>query len=267
MAPTPCPKLSILILTYSRHPWLRAQLATLERQTGYDPQEVEVIVSEDAGPVPEEISAVVREYQDRFDIKFIRQPQRHTNLIHLYHALHECCGEYVWALGDDDFFYPGAVATVLSVADSRHQLITLNCTGWMPEEAFVPEPGLFPEGIPSSVRIPRTEDAELARVSDLHWDNEMLYSGNYAIVLRRDHYVKALAPAVTAGKLGDNVLSTLPHSQYILTEMLDEPAYYIGEPMVLCNLRVGWDNSNFGPIISAVRELYHRTKTFPAADV
>lgn len=106
-------KLSIGIPAYNRPIELEEALNSIVSQCTND---VEVLISEDASPMQNEIARVVTDFKNLFPKLHIIYSANSQNLgydANLRSLLSKCSGEYVLFMGDDDRLFPNAIEKIL----------------------------------------------------------------------------------------------------------------------------------------------------------
>jgi glycosyltransferase involved in cell wall biosynthesis len=238
------PKLSLCISTYNRAGWLQVNLRNIFAQIPAARGDLEVLVVDNTStdPTPE----VVKPYLDRTDFRYVRNPKNVGMLGNLAVTAQKAKGEYVWILGDDDLTRPGAIERVLQIIDQHPGigLIYLNY-GYTsePDPASVGDLAAFLDGY--NVLEPAGPD-EFAPVKRLAAKCENFFTAIYSHVYRRDHALRSYCQN-TSGRIFSTMLSCIPTAFYVLNYMAEEPSYWIGEPSLVVNSNVSWQD--YGPLL------------------
>lgn len=233
----PRPKLSICISTYQRADWVALNLRTLFEQLGPQRRDVEVIVIDNAST--DHTGSVVEPYLARADFSYFCNPRNVGILGNLAVTVQRARGEYVWITGDDDLTRPGAITKILRVIDAhpRIPMIYVNY-GYSSEKApaNITDVAHFLNNF--NVLEPAGPDI-LAPTRDLAASSENFFTAIYAIVYRRDHAMQAYCQD-TSGRTFSTLASCVPTAKYVLTYMMDEMAYWIGEQALVVNSNISW---------------------------
>jgi glycosyltransferase involved in cell wall biosynthesis/tetratricopeptide (TPR) repeat protein len=233
------PKLSLCISTYNRAGWLGVNLRNIFAQVGTPRDDLEVMIVDNASI--DSTAEVVKPYLNRTDFRYIRNQKNVGMLGNLAVTAQRAKGEYVWILGDDDLTRPGTIERVLQIID-RHPgigLIYLNY-GYTsePDPASVGDIAAFLDAY--NVLEPPGPD-EFAPVKRLAAKSENFFTAIYCHVFRRDHAMKAYCQN-TSGRLFSTMLACIPTAFYVLNYMTEEPGYWIGEPSLMVNSNVSWQD-------------------------
>ena len=152
---------------------------------------------------------------------------------------HHARGRYIWILGDDDLVKPGSIEKIVHVLKSHTDLalVYLNYAYTHEDDAnTVSDIDKFlSKGIP--VVTPGTDI--LGTVSRVSTESENFFTAIYCLVFRRDHALRAYSQN-TEGRPFSTMLPCIPTPNHVLHFMMNEPAYWIGEPQLVVNLNVSW---------------------------
>ncbi len=233
------PKLSLCISTYNRAGWLEISLNNIFSQIAQPRGDLEVLVVDNASA--DHTSEVVKPHLGRPDFRYVRNPANVGMLGNLAVTAQRARGEYVWILGDDDLTRPGVIEKVLQIID-RHPGIALIYMNY----------GYTTEANPGSVTdlaaflanynlLEPPGPDQFAAVKQLAAKCENFFTAIYSHVSRRDHALKSYCQD-TSGRIFSTMLSCVPTAYYVLNFMADEPAYWIGEPALVVNSNVSWQD-------------------------
>ncbi len=116
------PFFSVVIITYNRCNFLKANLSILLQQTFRD---YEVIISDNASN--DETSNVVKSFNDK-RIKYIRNKENIGFPKNIKQAMLNAAGKYIFTLGDDDFIlYNDALSKIKKILDkTSYGIVRLN---------------------------------------------------------------------------------------------------------------------------------------------
>ncbi|MCW2349284.1 MULTISPECIES: glycosyltransferase [unclassified Sphingobium] len=234
----PRPKLSICISTYNRAGWLGVNLKNIFSQLPNPSEEIEILVVDNTST--DNTSEIVRPYLDRQDFRYLRNLKNVGMLGNLTVTAHEARGDYIWILGDDDLTRADAIDRVLR-ALKDHPDVALVYPNYAytyeTEPANAQDMEAFLEPCPAIV--PAGPDL-YAPVKVVACQNENLFTAIYSLILRRDHALRAYSQD-TSGRAFSTMRTAIPTTYYVLNYMMEEPAYWIGDPIVVVNFNVSWN--------------------------
>lgn len=251
------PKLSLCISTYNRAGWVQVNLRNIFTQIAKPSDDLEVLVVDNTSL--DHTEEVVKPYLDRPDFRYVRNPKNVGMLGNLAVTAQRAKGQYVWIIGDDDLTRPGAIDRVLQIIE-RHPtlgLIYLNY-GYTTEA----DPGNvtdLPAFLASYNMLEPAGPDELATVKRLSTKCENFFGAIYSHVYRRDHALRSYCQN-TSGRIFSTMLTCVPTSYYVLNYMADEPAYWVGEPSLVVNSNVSWQD------YGALLELEQLPRTWDLAE-
>ena len=231
------PLLSICISTYNRADWLSVSLKNLTRLIPDPSAEIEVVVCDNASS--DHTPDVVQPYLERTDFCYYRNPENVGMLGNLRVTAHHAKGRYIWILGDDDLVKPGSIEKVLHVIQNHPEvaLVYLNYAHTRQADAkAVTNLDRFLEE--STPVVPPGEDF-FGPVSRISTKSENFFTAIYCLIFRRDHALRAYSQN-TEGRPFSTMLTCIPTTYYTLNFMMNEFAYWIGDPQVVVNLNVSW---------------------------
>lgn len=239
----PRPKLSLCISTYQRDGWLELNLRNIFQQIGAPRSGLEILVIDNAST--DLTSTVVQPYLDRSDFTYFCNRQNVGLVGNLAVSVQRARGEYVWIIGDDDLTTPGTIEKILRLLDEHPKipLIYLNY-GYSSEKD--PSNVVDLRGFLRDFNVLDTAGPDrLARARDIAANNENFFTGLFTHVYRRDHALRAFCQD-TSGRTFSTLASCVPTAKYVLTHMMDETAYWVGEQALVVNSNVSW--SAYGPM-------------------
>ena len=249
----PRPLLSICISTYNRAEWLSVSLKNLARLLPNPGPDVEIVVCDNTSP--DHTPEVVQPYLQRADFRYYRNPVNVGMLGNLRVTAHHARGRYIWILGDDDLVKPGSIEKVLQVIKSHPDvaLVYLNYayTHQDDPKAVTDLDSFLSESTPIA---PAGKDI-VGPVSRICAESENFFTAIYCLVFRRDHAIRAYTQN-TEGRPFSTLLTCIPTTYYTLNFMMNEPAYWVGEPQLVVNLNVSW--MKYAPlwILERIPEVY-----------
>ena len=250
---TPRPLLSICISTYNRAEWLSVSLKNLARLLPIPRAELEIVVCDNTSS--DHTPQMVQPYLHRSDFHYYRNPENVGMLGNLRITAHHARGRYIWILGDDDLVKPGSIEKVLRTIQKHPDvsLIYLNY-GYTHQDnakAIVNLDKFLSESTPI---VDPGKDV-LATVSEICTRSENFFTAIYCLVFRRDHALRAYTQN-TEGRPFSTLLTCIPTTYYTLNFMMNETAYWVGDPQVVINLNVSW--MKYAPlwILERIPEVY-----------
>lgn len=104
-------KLSLLLPTYNRMIYIQKLLEYLKQEDIVNDKRIEIIISNNASH--DDTKAIL----DSFKGSNIQTYNQKTNIgliNNIRFLVEHACGEYVWIMGDNDIYYPGAIREVLN---------------------------------------------------------------------------------------------------------------------------------------------------------
>lgn len=233
------PLLSICISTYNRGPWLKVNLRQLFSQMPIPTEDVELLVVDNTST--DNTEEVIQPYLSREDFRFVRNPKNVGMLGNLTVTAHEARGSYIWILGDDDLVKADGIAKIIDVIKSHPGIGLI-----YPNYAYTRETDPqnvgddindFLESCP--VLIPSSDDF-LGTVKEVAAKNENLFTAIYCLIFRRDHALRAYSQN-TSGSPFSTMRTSIPTSYYVLNYMMEDTAYWVGEPVLVVNFNVSWN--------------------------
>lgn len=233
----PRPLLSICITTYNRAEWLTLSLKNLIRLIPNPCKDIEILVCDNTST--DHTPDVVKPYLNRADFRYYRNPKNVGMLGNLRVTAHHASGQYIWILGDDDLVKPGSIERVLQVIQSHPgiALIYLNYAYTRQDDPkAVTELDVF---LNDSIPVATIGQDIAGAVHRISTQSENFFTAIYCLVFRRDHALQAYSQN-TDGRPFSTMLTCIPTTYYVLNYMMNESAYWIGDPQVVVNLNVSW---------------------------
>ena len=226
------PLLSICIPTYNRGRLLRVMLEALLPQLVECGDQVEVWVLDNAST--DETSSVIAESRKMGPFHSVRNAENFGPIKNVIKGPAELArGEFVWVIGDHNLMMPGAIRQLVSTLNSQPDLrqfyvnfrVASYPDNW-PENANGGYDGFF--------RYTANDEIVDRKVN--HWQ-ETIHSRNYlgtqiyAHIVRTEVWQAYWKERDIPESYTDSA-STYPHTHMIADAALDEPAYYIGTPLL-----------------------------------
>ncbi len=233
----PRPLLSICITTYNRAEWLALSLKNLARLVPNPHAEIEIVVCDNTST--DHTPKVVEPYLLRPDFRYHRNPENIGMLGNLRATAHHARGQYIWILGDDDVVEPGSIERVLQTIQRNPgiALIYLNYAYTRQDDAkMVTDLDRF---LNESTPVVTSGPDVAGPVHLISTKSENFFTAIYCLVFRRDHALRAYSQN-TDGRPFSTMLTCIPTTYYVLNYMMNEPAYWVGDPQVVVNLNVSW---------------------------
>ncbi len=152
-------------------------------------------------------------------------------------------GRFIWALGDDDLIFPEAVRRIIAAIEATADavVIGLGYAAWRPKSA--PAANVAVGALPSRRRGQAVAAGRHATLDAILLSAPEMLAPLYTFAMRREHWLAAAAGGAALGHGWTSLESTVPHSLYMLTRLLDQPAHYVRELCVLGNFNIGWSRN------------------------
>lgn len=231
------PKLSICLSTYNRAGWLTRNLANIYSKISGERGDLEVLVVDNASQ--DNTQDVVRTFFDHPNFRYHRNRKNVGMLGNLAVTAQRARGEYIWIIGDDDLTRADCIAKVLDVLHQHRGIGLVYLNYGYTSEANPLGITDLPAFLDSYNVLEPAGPDELSTVRQLAAKNENFYTAIYSHVYRRDHAMRSYCQD-TSGRPFSSMLTCIPTAYYVLHNMPDEPAYWIGEPSLVVNSNVSW---------------------------
>jgi len=231
------PLLSLCITTYNRSPWLQRSLDNILPQLSDLQHLVELVVCDNASTDGTE--RLMGEYRGHPVIRYYRNRANVGMLGNLGVTADHARGKFVWILGDDDILLNGVVGPLLKaiVAFSDIELAYMNYSyTHVADPAAMSHDELLKTQAPISQPSP---DRYVTHLREIAGNTENFFTAIYCCVFRADH-AKACFNQDTRGRPFSSLLTCVPTTHYVLNNLLDRPAFWLGSPAVLVNMNVSW---------------------------
>ncbi len=232
------PLLSIAVTTYNRAGWIKHSLAGILQHTRHYRDAIEVLVCDNAST--DQTPEVVASFRSHGEFAYFRNPKNVGMLGNLGVTAKHARGEYIWVIGDDDLLAPGVIENVLEgiLDHPQSDMIYLNYAYThfdTPEElqdaeSVIAGATAIAEGGPNRF---------VNRLRDVTPLTENFFTAIYACIFRRHHAILAYGQNI-AGPPFSSLRTCVPSTLYAMKQMLDLPAYWVGEPGVVVNMNVSW---------------------------
>ena len=231
------PLLSVCISTYNRAAWLAVNLRNLARLWPTAHPDVELLVCDNTST--DSTPTVVEPYLSRSDFTYVRNAENVGMLGNLRVTANHASGQYVWILGDDDLLMPGTIERVLAAirAAPSAALVYMNYAYTRNDKAE--EVVDLDQFLGASTPVADAGPDFVGTVRDVSAKSGNFFTAIYCLVFRRDHAVRAYSQN-TSGRPFSTMLTCIPTTYHVLNHMMDEPAYWMGQPQIVVNLNVSW---------------------------
>jgi hypothetical protein len=261
------PVLSICITTYNRSAWLAHSLPLILLEAAPFGDAVEVIVCDNAST--DDTPAVTAGFRGRPNLRVHRNERNVGMLGNLRVSAEHARGQYVWVIGDDDLMIEGTVSRVLS-AIALHPDVELIYTNYaytlFDRPRALSDVGAIIHGaLPISSEI---EDAYVKHGREISTKSINCFTAIYCVVFRADHANGAYGQD-TSGPPFSSLATCVPTTKYVIEQLFDRPAYWIGDPCVVVNQNVSWTRFAALYILERFPEIFDRMQEAgaPAAEV
>ena len=232
------PLLSLCISTYNRDKWLKTNLDNIFSQLKSNNLPIEILVVDNAST--DQTPEIVTPYFEHPQFRFVRNLVNVGMLGNLAVTANEARGEFIWIIGDDDLIMDGAIEKILNIIRNNPNISLLYpnyCYTFETDPANIKEINKFKNECPCLFE--KTSD-ELNLVRHIATKTENMFTGIYALIFRRDHAIQAYSQD-TSGPPFSTMRTSIPTTYYVLNYMMDEQAYWIGEPIIVVNFNVSWN--------------------------
>lgn len=233
------PKLSVCISTYNRAGWLSLSLRNLFAQLSQPSPDIEILVVDNTST--DHTPEVVVPFLSRSDFRYVRNRRNVGMLGNLAVTAQQSRGDYVWILGDDDLVRPGTVMRIRRILEEHPALSLIYMNYGYTTEPDPAAVSSLDEFLANFNLLEPPGPDELGTVKGIAAKCENFFTAIYSHVYRRDHALKAYCQD-TSGPTFSTMLSCVPTAYYVLHYMADEPAYWIGEPSLVVNSNVSWQD-------------------------
>ncbi|MBC8103829.1 MAG: glycosyltransferase family 2 protein [Cytophagales bacterium] len=249
------PLLSICVPTYNRSAWLRASLDYALPQVLEANGEVELIVSDNCST--DDTPVLVRALQEKYPLRYLRNGENIGFLPNMARVTTEAVGKFIWVMGDDDFLRPGALRRVLDVI-RHHSDVSMIHINYSSYPVSGPPTGLIPlsefEKLTHRMRQD-TSSRYVEKVKELVAGDENCFTPIYATVFQKIHGAAAFQSCLQY-KQWEHAESVIPHAFYVAHNMLELPAYYVGDPFVVTASDTSWSKYLAGYYMIYLPQLY-----------
>lgn len=260
--------LSIAIPTYNNATWLLFSLKRILPQVKSLKGLVEVVVSDNCSTdgTKEQMQKVLAEYPT--ELRYYRNEENLGLNGNFQKVCERAQGEFIWMIGCDDILRIDAVEIVLGVLQANLALdyFYVNYSRFDPGEN--PKETIFDPFPQNDLGSPERQSHRVEKIRNLVPFDHNCFSPIYVSIMRRNRMLEA-AELGMQGPLFSTLDTTVSFGAYVIEHLLDEPAYYIGEPLLAASTALSW--SPFAPIYGTTMfpEIYRRleAKGVPASDL
>jgi glycosyltransferase involved in cell wall biosynthesis len=229
---SPRPLLSVCINTCNQADWLSLTLRNLAPLLSVPSAKIELVVCDNASTG--DTRDVARPYLDRSDFHYFRNSRDVGTLGSQRTTAHHAQGKYLWILGDGDLIKPGAIEKVLHIME-RHPGIALIHLNYGHARNADPRSVIDLDRFLADSSFVTTPGPDICgTVRDISTESESFFTTNCCLVFRRDHALRAYSQN-PEGRLFSSLATCTPTAYYVLRSMMNESAYWVGEPQVVVN--------------------------------
>ncbi|MGV3710337.1 MAG: glycosyltransferase family 2 protein [Gemmatimonas sp.] len=234
--------------TFQRAALLQVMLQALLPQAAEFGDQVEVCIADNASG--DHTGQTVAEASSAYPTVRVNYLRRDENVgpvrNYVYCATQQATGGYVWALGDDDLLFPGALRRVMQ-ALQQHRDIDFLYANFASASFESDWPASAVGGYVGSISdlaCTYLQDRSVRYWQELVDSSSSMATQVYVHVVRRSVWTefwhnRAISPDYRS------VESTYPHTCMLIDKAWDKPAYYLGAPcLVQFNGRAGWADGN-----------------------
>lgn len=258
--------LSICIPTFNRAAWLEASLAAWAEQS-QEFSNVEIVVCDNASDdETPRITAQIAATFANAPLRIYRNSHNiggHPNFLRLVSELAH--GDWVWMVGDDDLPTENAIQQILQALENHPNAEFL----YVPYQLWWSQ-----KSCSASHRVANLRREEAAQITfpfaddtprfaphlrDLVGLDAACFTPIYCSVWRRADAVAAFEPAARCtDEPFASVESVSSHAVYVARNLLEKPAFYVGEPLLLVSAHSTSTWSPYAPLLalSIVPQIY-----------
>jgi glycosyltransferase involved in cell wall biosynthesis len=258
------PKLSICIPTFNRAYYLENCLKSLCAQ---DLRDVEICISDNASN--DNTATVIKSYEKRLGIQHSRSPENIGMAANILKVADLARGVFVWIVGDDDFFLPGAIEKVISIIDSNHDVDYIYVNSLVIDKSKITEK--FSAAVLDEKQLPLFSAFSYSGIISFNKliDPRVSFDflgGIFLSVVRREKWILG-ARKIDKKRLYDkqkfsSVDNTFPHVKIFAHSLIGATAYFYPKPLT-ANIFGVREWSALWPLVKSIRiveclDLYRR---------
>lgn len=232
----PNPILSICISTFNRAKFLDVTLRHLFKLIPENSTDIEIIVCDNASF--DNTSEVVKPFLYRDDFLYSRNKENVGMVGNLYESAILASGEYIWLIGDDDLIGLDTINKIKNIITSNFgiSLLYLNYS-YTNESKY--STSKVDKIIKTSIPVVEPSSDSKDYIYNICAKSGNIFTGIYCIIFRKDHAIKTFSQNIE-GRPFSSMLTSIPTTYYILNNMMNEKAYWVGSPSITVNLNVSW---------------------------
>jgi glycosyltransferase involved in cell wall biosynthesis len=231
------PLLSLCISTYNRAGWVAMNLDNIFRQIADLDHNIEILLVDNCST--DNTEEVASRFMSHRRFRYVRNTRNVGMLGNLSVTAQLSRGKFVWIIGDDDFTRPGTVARLCDLLEnqSKYDLVCFNY-GYVSykDPSEVEDATGVTENF-NQLEPPGPDRSGL--VGELAPMSENFYTAIYSHVYRRRYAIRAYCQN-TLGRPFSSLLTCVPTSAFTLSQMGHLNAYWFGEPALVINSNVSW---------------------------
>ncbi len=257
----PNPILSICISTFNRAKFLNVTLRHLFGLIPENISDIEIIVCDNASF--DNTSKIVKPFLHRDNFIYKRNKENVGMVGNLYETAILANGEYVWLIGDDDLIGLDTINKIKNIITSNFGISLLYLNYSYTNESKYSTSNVE-KIINTSTPVVEPSSDYKDYIFNICAKSGNIFTGIYCIIFRRDHAIKTFSQN-TEGRPFSSMLTSIPTTYYILNNMMNEKAYWVGSPSITVNLNVSW--KKYAPvwILARLPEAFSMAKRYGAS--
>lgn len=229
--------LSICIPTFNRYFELKQLLDSIICEK-IDSNYIEIIISDNNSN--DNTFQLLNDYSN--DYNYIRFSQNQSNIGMIPNwekAISLARGKYVWLLGSDDLVINGAVKKIINIINNySFDLILCNCiyVNNLNENQNKSDDIVKYSNVISCYN----ENKEVEFTKDLIETRIDIFTPIYCSIMLTEHWKLVFTEYDFDSPFFSSVFNAVPQAVYVAKYLLNKPAYYFGEPLVISSLSSSW---------------------------
>ena len=249
------PLLTICITTYNRGDYIKISLNELLKYAEKYHHLLEVIVCDNCSN--DNTKEIVQPYIQQEKVQYFCNERNVGMLGNLGVCANIARGDFVWIIGDDDIILESIIERILYAITSFNDLEIIY-TNYMYTHldihSVVQHEDFYKLG---TLITEETDDRYVKNLLDISANTENFFTAIYCCIFRRDHALAAYNQD-TSGSPFSSLLTCVPTTNYVLNNLLDRPAFWVGKPAVLVNMNVSWLKYADLWVLERFPEIYER---------
>ena len=234
------PILSLCIPSYQKARWLDYGLGIALEQAKELNGLVEIVVSDNASE--DETPAVLEKYKTLYgDLLIVHRNSTNIGLISNCKKVVELAhGRYCWIIGNNDVLESNALNFAVQALQKNSQISYFFCNYSYFRQKETPQG--TPELKKNSAPIAKDLSSHpVGKIRDLVHLDCGVFTPLYSSIMLREHWLQAMETYLKGTDPFSSVASSVPHALYVIEHLLEQPGYYIGNPLLKVSDVISWD--------------------------